>query len=106
MPASLAGGWRSGSSLPAPAFVSRCATSRAKAALRAAGLEAVHVVRGDVRERASVSEALAGADAAVNAVSAYVEKGGVTFAAVHEEGRRHRWHSRARPPPVGENSVR
>jgi hypothetical protein len=68
MPASLAGGWRSGSSLPAPAFVSRCATSSGPRRRCAAGLEAGGVVRGDVRERASVSEALAGADAAVNAV--------------------------------------
>ena len=43
-------------------------------------------MRADVRDQASVASAVAGADAVVNAVSAYVEKGGVTFAAVHEQG--------------------
>ena len=40
----------------------------------------------DVRDQAAVAAAVAGADAVVNAVSAYVEKGGVTFEAVHERG--------------------
>ena len=40
----------------------------------------------DVRDRAAVAGAVAGADAVVNAVSAYVETGGVTFEAVHEQG--------------------
>src|SRR5262249_8571712 len=40
----------------------------------------------DVRNQASVAAALAGADAVVNAVSAYVEKGGVTFESVHVQG--------------------
>lgn len=61
---------------------------RARAALRAAGLERGAVVRADVRDQASVGAAVAGADAVVNAVSAYVEKGDVTFAAVHERGAR------------------
>ena len=39
-----------------------------------------------MRDQASVAAAVAGADAVVNAVSAYVEKGGVTFEAVHEQG--------------------
>jgi NADH dehydrogenase len=52
----------------------------------AAGKGRIAVVRADVREEASVAAALAGAAAAINAVSAYVEKGGVTFPAVHEEG--------------------
>jgi NADH dehydrogenase len=43
-------------------------------------------LRADVCDQSSVAEALAGARAAVNAVSAYVEKGDLTFAAVHEEG--------------------
>jgi NADH dehydrogenase len=43
-------------------------------------------LRADVRDQSSLAEALAGSRAAVNAVSAYVEKGGVTFAAVHEDG--------------------
>src|SRR6185437_758757 len=44
------------------------------------------VIPADVCDRASVAAALAGADAAVNAVSTYVEKGGVTFQAVHVRG--------------------
>ena len=39
-----------------------------------------------MRDQTSVAAAVAGADAVVNAVSAYVEKGGVTFEAVHEQG--------------------
>lgn len=59
---------------------------RARSVLRSAGLERVAVVRADVRDQASVVAAVAGADTVVNAVSAYVEKGGVTFEAVHERG--------------------
>ena len=55
-------------------------------ALGAAGLEAVAVLRAAVRDRASLAAALAAADAAVNAVSAYVETAGVTFEAVHVQG--------------------
>ena len=55
-------------------------------ALRAADPAWVTVLRADVRDRGSVAAAVAGADAVVNAVSAYVEKRGVTFAAVHEQG--------------------
>jgi len=43
-------------------------------------------LRADVRDRSSVAAAVAGADAVVNAVSAYVEKGGVTFESVHVQG--------------------
>jgi uncharacterized protein YbjT (DUF2867 family) len=39
-----------------------------------------------VRDPATVNVAVAGADAVVNAVSAYVEKGDVTFEAIHERG--------------------
>jgi NADH dehydrogenase len=39
-----------------------------------------------VRDRASVADALVGADAVVNTVSAYVEKGNTTFEAVHVRG--------------------
>jgi len=59
---------------------------RAQSVLHAAGPDRVTVFRVDVRDRASVATAVAGADAVVNAVSAYVEKGGVTFEAVHEHG--------------------
>jgi NADH dehydrogenase len=46
----------------------------------------VTFVRADVRDQASVAAAMTGADAVVNAVSAYVEKGDVTFEAVHVQG--------------------
>lgn len=41
--------------------------------------------RTDVRDEASVTEALQGADAAVNAVSLYVERRGLRFADIHVE---------------------
>lgn len=43
-------------------------------------------VKADVREPAGVARALAGADAVVNAVGLYVERGAETFAAVHVSG--------------------
>ena len=49
-------------------------------------LDRVTVFRADVRYQASVAAAVAGVDAVVNAVSAYVEKPGVTFKSVHEQG--------------------
>ena len=49
-------------------------------------LDRVVILRADVRDQAAVAAAVAGADAVVNAVSAYVEKGGVTFEAIHEKG--------------------
>jgi len=57
-----------------------------RSALRVAGLNHITLFSADVRDQASVAAAVAGADAVVNAVSAYVETGGVTFAAVHEQG--------------------
>jgi uncharacterized protein YbjT (DUF2867 family) len=59
---------------------------RAAEPLHAAELERITTVRADVLSAASVAAAVAGADAVVNAVSAYVEKGGVTFEAVHVQG--------------------
>ena len=59
---------------------------QARSILRAAGLHEIAVVDADVRDKGSVADALAAADAVVNAVSAYVEKGGVTFEAVHVQG--------------------
>jgi NADH dehydrogenase len=59
---------------------------RAGSALDAAVLERVTLVRADVGDRASVTAAVAGSDAVVNAVSAYVETGGVTFESVHVIG--------------------
>ena len=58
----------------------------ARIELRSMGFDRVTVVRADVRDQASVAAAIAGADAVVNTVSAYVEKGGVTFEAVHVQG--------------------
>jgi NADH dehydrogenase len=58
----------------------------ARSALHLAGLDQITVFGADVRDQASVTAAVAGADAVVNAVSAYVEQGSVTFEAVHEHG--------------------
>jgi NADH dehydrogenase len=43
-------------------------------------------VSADVRDEASVASAIASAEAVVNVVSAYVEKAGVTYTAVHVQG--------------------
>jgi uncharacterized protein YbjT (DUF2867 family) len=59
---------------------------RARSILEAADLDRVTVFRADVRDQASVAAAVAGADAVVNVVSAYVEKAGVTFESVHVQG--------------------
>jgi uncharacterized protein YbjT (DUF2867 family) len=59
---------------------------QARSALGTAGMERVTVFCADVRDQAAVADAVAGADAVINAVSAYVETGGVTFEAVHEQG--------------------
>jgi NADH dehydrogenase len=59
---------------------------QARSALREAGLDRVTVFRADVRDQASVAAAVAGAEAVIDAVSAYVEKGDVTFEAVHVQG--------------------
>ena len=56
----------------------------ARIELRAIGLGRVTAVPADVRDQSSVAAAIAGADAVVNTVSAYVEKNGVTFEAVHD----------------------
>jgi uncharacterized protein YbjT (DUF2867 family) len=45
-------------------------------------------VYADVRDEASVADALAGTDGAVNAVSLYVERGGVSFEDIHVDGAR------------------
>jgi uncharacterized protein YbjT (DUF2867 family) len=58
----------------------------ARIELRSMGFDRVTVVPADVRDQASVATAIAGANAVVNMVSAYVEKGGVTFEAVHVQG--------------------
>ena len=58
----------------------------ARMQLRSMGFDRVTVVPTDVRDRTLVAAAIAGANAVVNMVSAYVEKGGVTFEAVHVQG--------------------
>jgi NADH dehydrogenase len=58
----------------------------ARIELRAIDVDRVAVVPADVLDRASIAAAIAGADAVVDTVSAYVEKGGVTFEAVHVKG--------------------
>ena len=58
----------------------------ARTELQSIGFDRVTVVPADVRDQALVAAAIAGADAVVNTVSAYVEKGGVTFEAVHVQG--------------------
>jgi NADH dehydrogenase len=57
-----------------------------RSALPAADLDQVTFFRADVRDQASVAAAIVGTDAVVNAVSAYVEKGGLTFETVHVQG--------------------
>jgi uncharacterized protein YbjT (DUF2867 family) len=58
----------------------------ARIKLRAIGFDLVTVVPTDVSDSVSVADAVAGADAVVNTVSAYVEKGNTTFEAVHVRG--------------------
>jgi len=58
----------------------------ARRILKAADLDRVMVQRADVRDQATVAAAIAEADAVVNAVSAYVERGGETFETVHVRG--------------------
>ena len=58
----------------------------AQSAFRSADLDQITFFRADVRDQTSVAAAIEGADAVINAVSAYVEKGGVTFGAVHVQG--------------------
>ena len=59
---------------------------QARFALRSIGFDRVMVVPADIRDRASVAAAVAGADAVINAVSTYVEQSGLTFEAVHVRG--------------------
>ena len=59
---------------------------RARIELQSIGFDRVTVVPADVRDEASVAAAIKGTDAVVNTVSAYVEKDGVTFEAVHVQG--------------------
>src|SRR5262245_13669353 len=58
----------------------------ARIALQSIGFDRVTAVPADVRDQASVAAAIAGANAVVNTVSTYVEKGEATFEAVHVQG--------------------
>ena len=58
----------------------------ARIKLRAIGFDLVTVVPADVHDSVSVADAVAGAGAVVNTVSAYVEKGNTTFEGVHVRG--------------------
>ena len=49
----------------------------------------ITAVRADVWDAASVAPALAGADAVVNTVGHYVERGDASFEAIHGQGARH-----------------
>lgn len=59
---------------------------RVRSVFGAAATDRIAVFRADVRDHASVAAAVAGADAVINVVSAYVEKPGVSFASVHQQG--------------------
>jgi uncharacterized protein YbjT (DUF2867 family) len=48
--------------------------------------KADQTVSADIRDGEALREALRGCDAAVNAVSLYVEQGGLTFQAIHVDG--------------------
>ena len=49
----------------------------------------ITAVRADVWDEASVGPAVAGADAVVNTVGHYVERGRASFEAIHGQGARH-----------------
>jgi len=52
----------------------------------ATGGNRLESVAADIRDAAALAAAVAGAEGAVNAVSAYVETGGITYPAIHEQG--------------------
>jgi uncharacterized protein YbjT (DUF2867 family) len=49
----------------------------------------ITAIRADVWDASTVAPALAGADAAVNTVGHYVERGDASFKAIHGQGARH-----------------
>src|ERR1700758_414094 len=61
---------------------------RADAFVRSFGLGRAIPIAADVRDPPTIAAAIAGSQSVVNAVSAYVERGGVTYAAVHVHGAR------------------
>ncbi|CAN7623586.1 complex I NDUFA9 subunit family protein [Phenylobacterium sp. LjRoot219] len=72
------------------AFVVRVATRRPARGRELFGLDDPHIesVAADVQDDQSVAAAVAGAYAAVNAVSLYVERGGTSFQGIHVAGAR------------------
>jgi uncharacterized protein YbjT (DUF2867 family) len=72
----------------AAALIARCLTVRVAARHPERGRfgDVVSLVSADLRDRHSVQAALDGADAAVNAVSLYVEGRSATFEEIHVEG--------------------
>lgn len=62
---------------------------RAATLAAAAGAGAITAVRADVSDEASTGPAVAGAEAVVNAVGHYVERGQATFLAIHGQGAMH-----------------
>ncbi|MBV8398504.1 MAG: complex I NDUFA9 subunit family protein [Acetobacteraceae bacterium] len=62
---------------------------RVSAGAKSGGTGRITSVFADIRNEASVASAVAGATAVINAVSAYVEKAGTTYTAVHVDGARH-----------------
>jgi uncharacterized protein YbjT (DUF2867 family) len=59
---------------------------RAYALAKSVGIGRTVPIAADVRDPSTVAAAIAGSQSVVNAVSAYVEKGGVTYTAVHVHG--------------------
>jgi uncharacterized protein YbjT (DUF2867 family) len=53
---------------------------------KSVGVSRTTLIAADVRDPSTVAEAIAGSDSVINAVSAYVEKRGVTYTAVHVHG--------------------
>ena len=58
----------------------------AGAAFSSAGLGCTVPIAADIRDAESVAAAVLGADGVVNTVSAYIEKGDVTYRAIHVQG--------------------
>ena len=53
---------------------------------KSVGVGRTTLIAADVRDPSTVAAAIAGSESVINAVSAYVEKGGVTYTAVHVHG--------------------
>ena len=62
---------------------------RAAFVTRLGGAGQITAVHADVWDQTTIAPALAGADAVVNTVGHYVERGGASFEAIHGQGARH-----------------